>query len=251
MTIITTYNESHLHAALKEWLAEPGDRFEQPVAGYTIDLVRGERLIEIQTANFGALRGKIGRLHPTHPLTIVHPVPSNTWIVKQDGENRPISRRKSPRHATLHHLFHQLVHLPELITLPGITLELLLVDVEEIRQQGRGRNWRRNGWGVCERRLLRVHSRHRFTSPHDYLALLPDNLPELFTSADLAATLPIPPALARRMLWCLRHAGLIVPAGKRQRTVLYRVGIGEQGLGSGAAVETSAGRENGEGVRSG
>ena len=42
-------NEQPLHAALKEWYVQPGDQVEVQLDGYYIDLVRGERLIEIQT----------------------------------------------------------------------------------------------------------------------------------------------------------------------------------------------------------
>ena len=52
--MIGTLNEKPLHAGLKEWVARPGDAFEQPVDGYVIDIVRDDLLIEIQ---------KIGRAH--------------------------------------------------------------------------------------------------------------------------------------------------------------------------------------------
>jgi hypothetical protein len=40
--IIGTLMETSLHAALKEWYAQPGDRTEVPMDGYVIDLVRDE-----------------------------------------------------------------------------------------------------------------------------------------------------------------------------------------------------------------
>jgi len=39
---IGVLRERHLHAAVKRWYAEPGDREEVPVDGYVIDLVRGD-----------------------------------------------------------------------------------------------------------------------------------------------------------------------------------------------------------------
>jgi hypothetical protein len=44
---IGTLNEKPLHAALKQWYAEPEDRIEAPVDGFTVDIVRGDLLIEI------------------------------------------------------------------------------------------------------------------------------------------------------------------------------------------------------------
>ena len=61
---IGTLNEKSLHAALKEWYALPGDRFEVAVDGFVADIVRGEQLIEIQTRSFPAMKRKLRRLLP-------------------------------------------------------------------------------------------------------------------------------------------------------------------------------------------
>ena len=42
-------NEKPLHAALKAWVAQPGDALETPLDGYVIDIIHGEQLVEIQT----------------------------------------------------------------------------------------------------------------------------------------------------------------------------------------------------------
>jgi hypothetical protein len=48
---IGVMREGPLHAAVKELLAEPGDRLEVPVGRFVIDLVRADgELVEVQTA---------------------------------------------------------------------------------------------------------------------------------------------------------------------------------------------------------
>ena len=54
MASIGVLNEGHLHAALKDWYARPGDRVEVPVEAYHVDLVRDGLLIEIQTGSFSS-----------------------------------------------------------------------------------------------------------------------------------------------------------------------------------------------------
>ena len=44
--MIGTLNEGALHAQLKEWYCRPGDRLEQSVSGFVIDLVRGDLLVD-------------------------------------------------------------------------------------------------------------------------------------------------------------------------------------------------------------
>ena len=59
---IGTLNEGSLHAGLKQWLWQPGDRVEVPVGGFVVDLVRGNQLIEIQTTSFAAMGRKLDHL---------------------------------------------------------------------------------------------------------------------------------------------------------------------------------------------
>ena len=53
---VGTLREKPLHAALKRWVATEGDLIEEPVAGYVIDLVRDDVLIEIQTRGFSSIK---------------------------------------------------------------------------------------------------------------------------------------------------------------------------------------------------
>ena len=59
---IGTLRERPLHASLKRWYAEPGDRTEVAVDGYVIDLVRGDLLIEVQTRGLSSARHKVAAL---------------------------------------------------------------------------------------------------------------------------------------------------------------------------------------------
>src|SRR6266702_5285947 len=63
---IGTLNEGALHAQLKDWYRRRGDRVEQIVDGFVVDLVRGELLVEIQTGSFAPLRRKLEQLTQRH-----------------------------------------------------------------------------------------------------------------------------------------------------------------------------------------
>lgn len=220
---IATLREGPLHAALKEWCLRPGDRSELPVDGRQIDVVRGELLIEIQTASFGAIRDKLAALLERHPVRLVHPVAAERWIVRVDGDGNPVGRRKSPKRRKVEDVFDEAVSLPTLLLHPRFSLEVVLVREEEVRRQEPGRAWRRRGWVVVERRLLEVIGSHRLEGEDDYLRLLPSDLPDAFTTADLAERLEIPRALAQKMAYCFRRAGLVRIDGKRGNSLVYCV----------------------------
>lgn len=221
---IGTLNEKPLHASLKRWYALPGDRVEVPLQGYFVDLVRGELLIEIQTASFGSIRSKLRALTRDHRVRLVHPIAVERWIVKQPLGDQPGSRRKSPKRGRLEDVFVELVSFPELLCSGNLSLEVLLVQEEEVRRHDARRRRRRDGWVTHERRLLDVRERHVFHGPADLAALVPSDLDQPFLTSDLAAALRCPRWLAQKMAYCLRQMGALTIVGKRGNAILYARG---------------------------
>ena len=225
--------ERSLHAGLKSWYALPRDRIEVPLEGYVIDLVRPPgTLIEIQTRGFGKLKRKLTRLTSTHRVRLVFPIAQRKWIVTTDEEGRVLRRRLSPKRGAYRDLFGELMRIPHLMGNPNFTLEVLLVEVEELRcADGRG-SWRRRGISVLDTRLLEVCATRRFRTPADVARLLPPALEEPFTNRSLAAAAVISPAAAGEMTYALRHMGALSVVGRSSRAYLFaRTSCGPTGIG--------------------
>ena len=213
--------ETSLHEAVKRWYAQPGDRLEAWVDGYLIDIVRDDQLIEIQTGNFSAIKAKLENLVRRHPVRLVHPIAQTKWIVRLDARGGRVSRRRSPRRGRVEDLFLELVYIPHLMEEPKFSLEALMVhSEEELIDDGRG-SWRRRRWSVNDRRLLDVVGRAAFSAPADLRKLLPEALPEEFTTRELAEALRLRAGIAQKMTYCLRHMGVLDTIGKRGRARLY------------------------------
>ena len=98
MSGIGLLNEKPLHASLKEWYAQPGDRFEVAVDGFVIDIVRDDLLLEIQTGNFASIRSKLTNLVRSHQVRLIYPIAQEKWIVKlAKDDSSGVTRRKSPK----------------------------------------------------------------------------------------------------------------------------------------------------------
>ena len=218
---VGTLREKPLHAALKRWYFAEGDRVEEPVDGFVIDLVRDDLLIEIQTRGFSSMKRKLGALLETHSVRVVYPVAAMKWIVKLDEEGEEASRRKSPKRGHVTDVFAELVSFPELVAHPGFSLEVLLVHEEELRRFDGKKGWRRKGWVVEERRLVGVVDGIVIDSPDALGSLLPEGLPDQFTTADLAAALARPRRLAQQMAYCLRGCGVIEAVGRGKDGIVY------------------------------
>ena len=221
MRVIGTLNEGALHAQLKEWYRRPGDRLEQNVGGFVVDLVRGDLLVEIQTAGFSPLRRKLERLLELGPVRLVAPVALSRRIVRLSPEGEVLSARRSPRHGRVEDVFARLVSIPALLGRPGFELEVLLTHEEELRAQGGARAFRRHGWAVVGRRLASVEGSVPIAGPADVARLLPAGLPETFDTAELAAASGIDRRAAQQMTYCLRALGVLEPVGKRGTAVLH------------------------------
>lgn len=224
MTGIGTLREDSLHAALKAWYAQPGDQLECRVDGYVIDVVRGDLLVEVQTGNFSAIKRKLATLLENHRIRLVYPIPSERWIVRMSGDGTGVlGRRKSPKHGQVADIFRELVSIPVLMQHPNLSLEVVLTREEVVwREDGQG-SWRRGGRSIADRRLLEVVSRSVFCTPGDFRALIPADLPQVFTVPDLSRHTRQPSHLMRKMVYCLREMGVIEVVGKHGRAPAYRV----------------------------
>jgi hypothetical protein len=231
-------NESSLHASLKQHYACDDARVEQVVDGYRIDVVRPANLrespepllIEVQTRSFSAIRPKLCALLATHRVRLVYPIACEKWIVKVTPDGSPISRKRSPKHGCLPHLFDELISFPALMAHPNLTLDVVLTREEEIRcNDGKGSR-RRGGWSVLDRRLMEVIETTTFAQPADFLKLLPTGLPAPFTARDLASAMQRSVPFARRAAYCLRKMGALHVIGKRRRAWLYALPTDSKGL---------------------
>ncbi|MFM8323064.1 MAG: hypothetical protein ACKOC5_19305 [Chloroflexota bacterium] len=217
-------SETSLHAALKDWYTQAGDRQEVNIDGYYIDVVTEQALIEIQTRHFGAMKAKLAALLDRHAMCVVHPIAAEKWLAYlPENPGLPVTRRKSPRKGRFEEIFHELVRFPELLAHPNFSLEVLLVREEEVRRaDGRG-SWRRGGVSIVDRRLIEIVDRRIIRQPGDLRQFLPAGLSQPFTNADLARSLRIPQRLAGRMTFCLRSLQVLQPGGKRGRSLLFEI----------------------------
>ncbi|AKD05548.1 hypothetical protein PKOR_05830 [Pontibacter korlensis] len=219
---IGVQNERSLHAALKQWYAEPEDQFEVPLNGFFIDLVRGKQLVEIQTRNFSAIRQKLQTLLQEHQVHLLHPITFEKWVLQVDRVGtKVLSRRKSPYRGKLTDIFEELVRIPELVKHENFTVEFPLIREEEVRcRDGKGSKHRKRE-SIKDRRLLEVVSSHRFTKAEDFLQFIPLGLPRPFSNKTLAAALALPIHRCRQITYCLRKMEALSVVGKQRNELLF------------------------------
>ena len=218
--------ETSLHRELKRLYAGHEATLEVPLGQYRIDAIADGQLVEIQHGSLGAIRDKIRTLVAKHRVLVVKPIVARKLLVKLDGKGGAVtSRRLSPRRGKLLDLFDELVHFTRAFPHDRLTLEVLLVDIEEWRYPGHGRRrrWRLADFQVEDQRLVCVHQTYRFHTAADLAALLPAGLPQPFHTGQLAEAMQIPRWRAGRITYCLSHMGAARRIGKAGNSWLYEL----------------------------
>ncbi|MFR5070700.1 MAG: hypothetical protein ACLTDS_00315 [Bianqueaceae bacterium] len=94
---IGTQMERTLHCVLKYYIEPDESRHEVRVGTFIADIFQAEqnRIIEIQTRNFSALRQKLSYFVQDHKVTVVYPIARQKWMSWVDpatGNERPAQK---------------------------------------------------------------------------------------------------------------------------------------------------------------
>ncbi len=212
---INLYSEYSLHDQLKRLAAGPCGRIEVAIEGKIADALRSDgEIVEIQTgslnpivakAEFWSLRGYRQRIQI--------PLAARKTIVRiRQGSGELVSRRKSPKKEDIWSVFDRLIRASGILRLPRLVIELVYVEMEEIRllleePVRRGRFLR--PYATEDRNLITVIESREFKGSGDWLALLPPNDDGYWTSASLGKAAGIGSARARKILYVFAKAGFL------------------------------------------
>jgi hypothetical protein len=217
--------ETSLHRDLKKLYAGDDAQVEVRLGAYRIDAVLGSQLVEIQHGSLAAIRDKVRKLLDEHDVLIVKPIVARKTIIKHHTQGgRVASRRLSPKRGTLVDLFDELVYFTRVFPHPRLTIEVVLVEVEESRYPGHGRRrrWRKTDHVVEDQRLVSVGASCRLQTAADLVKLLSVELPASFHTGQLAEALGVRRWIAQRIAYCLRESKAIEPCGKQGNAWLYK-----------------------------
>ena len=226
---IGTLGERSLHAVLKYWIEPDERRHEVKLpCGLVADIYDGDRVVEIQTGSLYQLRGKLDRLLPFTPVTIVVPVVRKktlVWLDPETGEATP--PRRSPRVGGFWDRLPDLYWLLPYFSDPGLVVRLVELDLVESRaRDGWGRDGKRGSHRV-ERVPVAVGRELWLQGPADCVHMLPDGLPIPFTTADFQKAGRLSAKKAGFAINFLYKNKVIVRTGKSGRAYLYAAADGD------------------------
>jgi hypothetical protein len=186
---------------------------------FRVDAVAADgALVEVQSGALGPLRAKLGQLLPAHRITVIKPVVVGRRVVRRARPNgADLSARRSPKRGAILDVFDDLVGLARLFPHPNLALDVLAVEIDEVRIARR--RW--PGFRVADRMLREVTATVPLRTAADLWSLLPTPFAGPFTTLDLADRLGRPVDFAQRIAYCLRLSGAAEVVGKRGNRLIY------------------------------
>ncbi len=221
---IGTLSEKTTHAILKNYYAPDEDMQEIPIENYVADIYTGSEIIEIQTRQMNRMRDKLAAFLPLYPVTVVHPIPREKWLIWIDEESGECSqKRKSPLKGTGYEAFPELYKIKMFLKDPNLKLKLVLMDMEEYKLLNGWSKDKKKGSTRYDRVPLKIVEEIEIECLQDYMQFIPYDIEEPFTVKAFAKAAKIRPQRAQVVIHILYYVGVIERTGKEGKAWLYRV----------------------------
>lgn len=229
---IGTLAEYRLHAALKYYVQPDPELHEIKRGGFFCDAVSGNAndasggVFEIQTRSFERLRRKLEKLLSLGTVTVIYPIVKEKMIINTDPETGELNERKSPKKKNIYSVFDELYKIRDFIPDSNFRLRLISVGASEVRipnTEPPEKRYRRRPKTYQKAELIptELFDDVTLSSVSDYKMFIPDTLPEVFFSSDLADAAKLAPSLANKVLYTLTNLSVTERIGRSKSGYLY------------------------------
>lgn len=220
---IGTLGEKTLHVVMKKYCQPDTDCHEIRVDRYVADICDGNGITEIQTRGFDRLRAKLQCFLAQGRVTVVYPVAMRKYLFWMDTAGGTVTaRRKSPKTGAACDVLPELYKIKNLLTHPNFRLRVVLLEIDEYRLLDGWSGDGKKGSTRYERIPTDFFGEVCVETTVDWHKLLPDGLPQTFTTADFAAACARNRRFAQTALCVLYAVGAVERIGKQGNTYLYR-----------------------------
>lgn len=221
---IGVLNEYRLHAQLKDRYCGTTGKTEVKINNYFIDVVQADTLIEIQSQNFSQIKRKLlSLLQDGYKVRLVYPLIMQKWFITKTVEQET-KKRKSPKRMNVFYMFRELVSITDVIPFSSFELEVLMLTINEYRQQlvNHPARKRKKSYKIVNRELVEVKKIFTFKFLEDFLFIFPVSFPKQFSTKEIMTTLNLGYKLSSQIVYTLNKIGVIELVGKKGNRKYYQ-----------------------------
>lgn len=217
--------ETTLHQQLKEYYCKPGCETEVKLGRYRIDVVDGDRLIEIQHSGLASIRSKIQELVKKHQVDVIKPIISRKKLIKLARKNgKVVSERLSPKRGGFLEFIDEMLYFTRVFPHRNLRIITPMIEVEEIRYPGHGKRRRKRAgdFVVHDRVMTKLVSSQTYCTAQDLYGDIP-KIAEPFDTQQLAEAMGLQRWQAQRVAYVLKHTKAFKAVGKKGNAITYRL----------------------------
>ncbi len=221
---IGTFSEKNVHRTLKYYFEPDESKHEINYMGSVADIRNEEGIIEIQTRSFGNLIPKLERFLDNDRVTVVYPIIENRTIFRFDPESgetkTPRKSRKKGRHSDA---LAEIALIRRFIPHKNLRILLVLIDATETRllsgrmKVGRKRTEKINCIPTSLNSVVSLEKES------DYYLLLPEGLPESFSSYEFERISGLKHIGSHGALMLLMQLGILSRRRGDGRSYIYSI----------------------------
>ena len=215
-------SEKILHATLKYYFEEYEESHEIKIGSFVADIVGENGIIEIQTRDFYKLNKKLEAFLPAAKVTVVYPIPYSKWLFWINPFTGDVTKkRKSPKTGTPYEAFIELYKIKKHLTHENFNLCIMMIDIEEYRKLDGWSKDKKKGSTRSERIPIDLHEEIYINNIQDYKKLIPENLPDKFTTKDYKKATGLTLSASQTALNVMYNIGAIERVDKRGNLQVY------------------------------
>ncbi len=216
-------SEKTVHAVLKRYLVPDENCHEIKCGRYVADIICDGEIMEIQTAGFNRLRGKLEEFLKDKDVTIVYPIPHIKWLIWIDEKTGEVSeKRRSPKKGSYYEAFYELYKIKMFLKHPNLHFRLILLDVEEYRLLNGYSKDKKRGSQRFDRIPIELVEDKLLNGVEDFQELIPPELPETFTAKMYGKFAKLSQRKTGTAVNILAYLGVIKQVGKEGNAYLYK-----------------------------
>lgn len=223
---IGTLGEKTLHRILKNYYEPQSENHEIKIGNFVADIVGKDGIIEIQTRNFNTMRKKLSAFLEVTDVTIIYPIAQLKWLCWIDQTTGEITKkRRSPKKGVPQDIFFELYKIKSYLNNPNLHFKICMLEVTEYRYLNGWSHDKKRGSSRCDRIPTDILNEVQINSISDYKKLIPDNLPENFTSKDFSKACKIPTRSSQIALNILNYLEIVTRVSKKRNSYIYKIKI--------------------------
>lgn len=221
---IGVMQEHTLHRVLKFYYTMDVKNHEIQIGKMYADVILNEKIIEIQTKAFNALRKKLDIFLKDYHVTIIYPMALNKTIYLNSQYGELLSCKKSPKHARPLEIMWELYKIKNYLLNDKLHFKILMLDIDEYRLE-QPKKWVREKGYIRENQIPKyIHEIYEINKPTDFKDILKlYDLPQSFTSKVFAKKCHLTIKKAGVALNVLTYLNVVKRIGKEKNSYLYEI----------------------------